>query len=151
MFSTIGLRTQGILIAGTALVMAFGAMRLEKAIFFNPAPAVVTSVSRDCYIQQHRVRFLEFLAKLGKESDDITYMRCDRARRIAKRKGYSSYAVKNRTRIAYRYVSPSDDYSYSGEFVLNIFRNANYARGDKITIYANKKIPEKSVYYFWTF
>jgi hypothetical protein len=145
----IAVQTKGLLTAAIAVGLGFGAMRLEKAIFFKTAPAIVTSVTYDCDIQQHRTKFFEFLTRAGK--DTMVYMSCNRAKKIARRKGYSSYAVKRRTKIAYRDVSPANNVSYSGPFILNIIRNANDSRGKKITVYASNSKPEKSVYYHWEF
>jgi hypothetical protein len=101
------------IIAFLVLGALVGVYTIYRAVSYTPTDAVVTAVETDCYIEDSQ-------AELRKnESNERAYMPCDLAPAAAKEYKFADSAIKKRSIVTYRFVSPVDKQSHTDTYTAS--------------------------------
>lgn len=117
--------------------VVYGVSELDKSMNYVETTGVVTSAKVECFIKTGK------RSVVVKNSDELAYMNCTIAPMVAKRFGHEKSAIKKRAKIEYKFNSPVDGKSYTGNFIEK-YNVAKYKHGAKFKVFAHKSSAEKS-------
>ncbi|MEO0329063.1 MAG: hypothetical protein AAF217_10770 [Pseudomonadota bacterium] len=114
---------------------ALGMSEADKYVNYIETSAIVTSVNTDCYIEAGGRKVVD------QRTNELAYMDCEVAPRIAMIHGHSATHIKRRNKIEYKYNSPMNGAPHTGFSTIAETSMGLYRMNQNIRIYVHQSDP----------